>query len=198
MSPEDEQIDEMHRAHEKQEWTPERIASERLVAEQYAGYPHPVVSRLAHTQLAVLDEIAQLTAAVSCYRHACERLTAQLAAAERNVASLDRALDQERQIFPAEGVFMVTGDGRSWSKIAELGEIPEPVAFARFARHIDAIAGAIVQVRASIEVEAEPPDATLRWTDPSARDYAEAIVRAVYAADMSATIARRYLDGGEW
>lgn len=101
---------------------------------------------------------------------------------QANVAALDRALDEERQTFPAEGVFLVTGQGRSYQRIAKLGEIPEPVTFAAIARWQDAIAGAIVKVRSTIEVHGEPPDAVLRWTDPSAHDYASAIVKAVYAA----------------
>lgn len=66
----------------------------------------------------------------------------------RDNDTLVRELDRERQVMPSEGVWLVEhhAGGKASMRIAKLGELPDPVAFAAFSRHTQAIAAAIVGV----------------------------------------------------
>lgn len=93
---------------------------------------------------------------------------------ERQVSSLLRQLDEEREIFPSPGVFLSesTRGGRSFRKIAELGELPDPVGYAAFERHHRVIAQAIVAAR------------------EERRDLGNGVVLGLSAADMTDRILR--------
>jgi hypothetical protein len=86
-----------------------------------------------------------------------------------NTVMLERELDRERGLFPSDGVWLVTGERGDSQRIAKLGEVPDPIAFAAIARHRDAIAAAV----------------TRSWREYSDRgsqapiDVADAILRAL-------------------
>ena len=98
-------------------------------------------------------------------------LEREIVTLRRNVESLLRELDKERNIMPSEGVFLVEHHGASkgYMRIAKLGELPDPLAFAAIARHQQAIAQAIVETWQNHNES---------W-GASARDLAEGIVRAL-------------------
>lgn len=60
-----------------------------------------------------------------------------------NVSVLEKELDRERGLFPSDGVWLVTDGRRNSQRIAKIGEVPDPIAFAALARHRDAISGAV-------------------------------------------------------
>lgn len=122
--------------------------------------------------------IGQLTAGTRQWDQNAElAIVEALVDAASDIETLLRQLDDERQMFPSEGVFEVHhGGGKSYMRIAKLGEIPDPIRFASVARHIGTIAEAIIQARDEQSQQHAGPGMRLI---PSPYTEAEYVVRAL-------------------
>lgn len=110
-------------------------------------------------------------------REGTRALVSRAAELEHRLARCHAELRRERQVFPSAGVWLVEElrGGRSECRIAQLGELPDPLAFAALARHRDAIAGAIagcwqVYRERGRQAPLEVADAILRALDGALRE----------------------------
>lgn len=105
----------------------------------------------------------------------------------RQVEHLIEELDRERKLFPSDGVWLVESEdsGARSMRIAQLGEVPDPIALASIARHSDAIVRAVNRVRPEMgKITRDPPRCicTVSLTYPSASTVAHAIIRELEVA----------------
>jgi uncharacterized protein YhaN len=138
------------------------------VERETAAFKERVVADLDAEIETHRQQIANLTRLVAHWQSEAERRRA-------NVSVLEKELNRERGLFPSDGVWLVTDGRRNSQRIAKLGEVPDPIAFAAIARHRDAIAAAVSR----------------SWQQYSERgsqapiDVADAILRALDSAKAS-------------
>lgn len=63
-----------------------------------------------------------------------------------SINELQRQLDAEKEVFPSDGVWLVSGDTKEQMQISALGALPDPMSYAALARHRNTIARALSAV----------------------------------------------------
>jgi hypothetical protein len=119
------------------------------------------------------------------YHLNARRLLRERDAAEARAERLQELLDEERRMFPVDGVWLVqqTPGCRRLECIHRMADLPDPIPLAAIAMRKEAIAEAVDQVREQIRGTVEQlSDGSLRWTYPAANDVAQAVIDQLYRA----------------
>lgn len=119
------------------------------------------------------------------YHLNARRLLQERDTAEARAERLQERLDEERRMFPADGVWLVqqTPGCRRSECIHRMADLPDPIPLAAIAMRKDALVRAVDAVREQIGGTVERlPDGSVRWMYPSASDVAEAVIQHLYRA----------------